>query len=493
MGIVQVFLNFCSPELLLFMALGVMIGITFGCIPGLNTPMALALILPLTYGMEMIPAISILLAVYCGGLSGGAISAVLLKIPGTAAAITTTFDGYPMAQKGEAMRALSLATIASFIGGMISAVILFFLTGSLSKLALGFGPWEYFGAGLLSLSLVSTLIKGDIINGFIATCIGLLLSMIGSSPIDGTTRFNFGLYQLSGGINIVVVIIGIFALSEILISVSKPLTTAQQKNTDFSIKAFLKTFVEIPKYLGTIIVSSLIGTIMGILPGLGGNAASMVAYSQAKTLSKNGEQFGEGAPEGIVAPEAANNAVSGGALIPAIALGVPGSSPVALIMSAFLIHGITIGPLVMKERPDIIHTIFIALIISNIFMLLIQGILLKFFARTISIPKHILFPTIAVFCVIGTYLVNSTSFNIYIMLICAVIGIILSHNGFPVPPLIMGYVLGGIVETYYRKSIISFETLSNAYFRFSVGSIFVTIAILVPVINIIQRRRKSKS
>ncbi len=493
MSTTELIFFFLDPSLLLLMVLGVLLGLVFGCIPGLNTAMALALALPLTYDMEMITAISFLLAVYCGGLSGGSISAILLNIPGTAASVTTTFDGYPMAQRGESMRALSLATVASLFGGLISAFILACLTNSLATFALSFGPWEYFGTAFFSLALISTLIDGSVLKGIIATCIGVLFAMVGTDPIISQSRLTFGFYELSAGIDIVIIIIGIFALSEIIFCTNKSLESTKGVDGDFSLKEFWKAFKESQKHLVSMVISSVIGTVMGILPGLGGGTAGVMAYSRAKMSAKNSEEFGTGCAEGIVAPEAAKNAVSGGAMIPAVALGVPGSSPVALIMSAFLVHGVTIGPLIIAERPDIIQSIFIALIVANVFMFLLQASMIKCFAKIICVSKYILFPVIAVFCVVGAYLVSSSIFHVYLMLILAVVGMLLVHNGFPAAPIVMGFTLGSTVESYYRKAIISYSgSLWDAVTTPSIGSVFVLLAFVVPVLIVVSRNRKAK-
>lgn len=493
MSVVELVMYFMNPTLLILMVLGVTMGLVFGCIPGLNTAMALALALPLTYDMEMITAISFLLAVYCGGLSGGSISAILLNIPGTAASVTTTFDGYPMAQRGESMRALSLATVSSFFGGLISAIILAFLTGSLANFALSFGPWEYFGAALFSLALISTLIDGSIIKGLMSTCIGVLLAMVGTDPIISQSRLTFGFFELSAGINIVIIIIGIFALSEIIFSTNKSLEVSKGVEGDFSIKEFINAFKETKKFSFSVVISSIIGTVLGILPGLGGGTAGVMAYTRAKVSSKNPEEFGTGCAEGIIAPEAAKNAVSGGAMIPAVALGVPGSSPVALIMSAFLVHGVTIGPLIIAEQPHIVQAIFIALIVANIFMFLIQGGMVKYFAKIICVAKYVLFPVIAVFCVVGAYIISSSMFNVYLMILLAVLGMILIQNGLPAAPIVMGFTLGSTVEGYYRKAIIAYNgSLIDAITTPSLGTVFVLLAIIIPIIIIFNRIRKSR-
>ncbi len=488
MDFIDILAIFMNVTVIIQLLLGVIMGIVFGAIPGLNTIMALALALPLTYNMEMLPAIGFLIAVYCGGLSGGSIAAILLNIPGTSAVVTTTFDGYPMSIKGESMRALSLGIIASFIGGIISTIILSLLTSILASFALGFGPWEYFGAAVLSLALISTLIDGDLINGFIATFLGIFLAMVGTDPVESVARYTFGSTELTAGIDIIVVIIGVFALSEIIYNTNKNKTLKSISSNDFKFDKFLLALKETITLLPNIIISSVIGVILGILPGLGGGTASIMAYARAKMASKHKEEFGKGSAEGLVAPEAAKNAVSGGALIPAIALGVPGSAPVALIMSAFLIHGVTIGPMVLKEEPHILQGIIISLIIANIFMFLSQVILIKYFAMVITVPKYILYPIIAVFCVIGTFVISSSVFNVFLMLILAVVGILCSKNKIPTAPIIMGFTLGKTVETYFRKAMISFDgSFIDAYIGSPVGSVFVTLAIIIPIFVIVKR------
>jgi putative tricarboxylic transport membrane protein len=489
----SIILSILEPQTLLFMVMGVLVGIAFGSIPGLSIAMALAIVLPLTYSMELVPAISTLLAVYCGGLSGGLISAILLKMPGTAAAITTTFDGYPMARKGQGMRAISLALVASLFGGLFSTVALSVLTPLLSKVALGFGPFEYFGAAIFSLSLISTLIKGDIVNGFIACGIGVLLSCVGASPIDGQVRFAFGQYQLTGGLQMIVIIIGMFAMSELFTSASSLNEKIPHNDIEFSyFKVFKNAFKEISHFKGTLVRSSIIGTILGILPGLGGNASSMLAYAQAKKLSKTPEEFGTGTPEGIIAPESANNAVSGGAMIPMLALGVPGNTPVAIIMSAFLLHGISIGPLLMETNPELIKTIFMAFLIANILMFIFEGALLKYFSKIIYVSKTILIPLIAVFCITGSYIANNSFLDIILVVIFAVFAYILEKNKFSVVPVVMGFVLGSLCEQYYRRTINYFGDFKSAYFNLSVGSVLVTLALIIPIAIVFSRLKMNK-
>ncbi len=477
-----------NPQVLLLMMGGTLVGLTFGAIPGLNTPMAVAIVLPLTYGMSTVAAISTLLAVFCSGIAGGLISAILLKIPGTAAAAATVFDGYPMAQKGQPMRALGLGVIASFVGGTFSAFVLMFLTPPLAKIALGFGPWEYFGAIALSLSMVATLVRGSLIKGFITLSIGLLVSMVGADPIGGLIRFSFGQYQLSGGVQIVVIIIGTFALSEVFSASGDSLQPMKRRDAKLSYRDFFNVFREMPGQAMNLLRSSIIGTVIGILPGLGSAAASFLAYTTARKFPKKGEEiFGEGAASGIVAPESANNAVSGGAMIPMLSLGVPGSSVVALLMGAFLVHGVTIGPLFITQRPDLMQSIFLALIVANIMMFVLQSVMLMPLARIILVAKANLIPVLIMFCLVGAYVANNSLFDVGLVIAFGVLGYILEKNGYSIAPLVMGYVLGGLVELYLRRSVIYYESLLNAFLQPSLGTAMVVIAILVPVATLVNR------
>ena len=478
----------------MIMSLGVFYGIVFGAIPGLTSSVAVALIIPLTFGMAPALAINLLIAVYVGGVSGGLISSILLKIPGTPSSIMTVLDGYPLAQQGQAGKALGVGIFASFFGGIFSAIILMFLSPLLAKVTIAFSPFDYFGITVFSLSLVSMLMDGNPIKGVITTLLGITFSFFGTSPIDGKARFTFGNHNLDNGFSVITVIIGVFAISEMFNQVSK-----MRSNTDamtkFSKKAgFFPTFKEIKGMLGNMFRSSSIGTLIGILPGLSGPEAALISYTQAKRVSKEPEKFGKGSYEGLVASESSNNAVSGGSLIPMLSLGVPGNAVAAIIMGGLTLHGVEAGPLLFSTEPELVKIIIFGLFVSNVLMLFIESFAIKGFVKILSVPKHLLYPIIIVFCVVGVSSVNNRSFDAWAMLGFGILGFLLEKNKYPLGPLILGFILGSIIELNYRRSIMSFGSFSATLGQgFRAGTFFLILAVVIPLINfMLAKRTKDK-
>jgi putative tricarboxylic transport membrane protein len=429
MELLQIITSVLTPTNLALIFLGTVIGITFGAIPGLNTPIAVALVLPFTFAMDVIPTVCIIMGIYMGGVSGGLVSAILLRIPGTAAAVATTFDGYPLTLKGRSTEALAMGTFASFFGGVFSSVALLTLCPVLSSLAIGFGPWEYFGSVFLGLSLVCILMKGRVVKGFITMFLGLLLKTVGMDPNTGSIiRFNFGYHELDSGFHLIAIIIGVFALPEVLNNAGrlmekiKPATFKERR-------FFVPAWKDIKAQLGNMVRSSIIGTIVGILPGLGGGPAALIAYAQARKFSKTPEEFGKGCLDGIAAPESANNATTGGALIPMLSLGVPGDTTTAIIMGALMIQGITTGPLLMLTKPVLFRTIIFAVFVANFFMFAIQASTIKYAAKIVQLPKFLLIPMISVFCVTGVISLNNRTFDLIYMLLFIILGYVLEKNG----------------------------------------------------------------
>lgn len=491
MEILEVFKNVLNPESMFLTLVGVAMGNIFGCIPGLNTPIAVALILPFTLVMDPVPSICLIMGIYMGGVSGGLVSAILLRIPGTAASVATTFDGYPMTLKGRGTEALTLGAFASVFGGIFSTVMLFLLAPLLCKLAISFGPWEYFGSALLALSLVCVLIKGNLVKGYIAMAIGLLIKCVGISPIDGiASRFTFGSYHMDNGFNLIAVVIGVFALSEILNNMGK-------LNVVVHISEVRKKFFymlppkDIRRHLGNMLRSSIIGTVIGILPGMGGGPAGMIAYAQAKKFSKRSEEFGHGCDEGVAASESANNATTGGALIPMLALGVPGDTTTAIILGAFMMQGIPTGPELSLNQPILFRTIIFTVLVANIFMFLFQASTLRFMAKIIRIPRIYLMPLITVFCITGIICLNNNIFDVYYTLGFIILGYILDKNGYPIAPLILGVVLGGIIEENLRRSIVYYQSFFNCIQRISIGTLFFWIAVLLPIVSALLANKKA--
>lgn len=489
----EVFMNIFNPTSLLLIFGGVAIGTIFGAIPGLNTPIAIALALPFTMVMGPVASVSLMMGIYMGGVSGGLVSAILLRIPGTAASIATVFDGYPMTLNGKSTEALTLGVFASFFGGMLSSVALLLLAPVLAKLAIQFGPWEYFGATLLALSLVCGLMQGSMTKGFIALGIGLLAQTVGASPVDGIAyRFTFGNVNLENGFSLIAVIIGVFALPEIINNASKlkvRLEAAKIKHKVFH----MLPLKDVKTHLRTMSISSIIGVFVGILPGLGGGPAAMLAYATDKKLSKNPETFGKGNPSGVAASESANNATTGGALIPMLSLAVPGDTATAVIMGAFIIQGIPIGPNLSLLQPVLFKTIILAVFVANIAMFIFQGFTLGFMAKLIEVPKMVLMPIIVFFCTTGILSLNGNVFDLYYTIAFILLGYALDKNGYPIAPLIMGMVLGGTVEENLRRSIVYYGSFQECLQLKSIGTLFFAIGILIPVISGVMNYKKSRS
>ena len=481
-----------QPGNILFILIGVIVGILFGMIPGLNTPIAVALTLPLTLQMGETASICLLMGIYCGGMSGGLISAILLKIPGTAAAVATTFDGYPMTLKGEGAEALCWGVFASFFGGIFSCVILVILAEPLSNMAIKFGPWEYFGTMVLALSLVSALAAGNLLKGLISMFIGLLLATVGLSPIDGVAqRFTFGNLYLGGGFNMVTLIIGLFAFPE-LFNVAKNFKEELKPATFKGKIFFAPKLKEIKPQLLNMVRGSIIGTIIGILPGLGGGPAAMTSYATAKKMSKTPEAFGTGIKEGVIASESANNAVVGGALIPMLSLGVPGDTVTAIIMGALTLQGIVTGPVLVLTKPVFFRSILVAVLVANVFMFLVQAFSIKPLAKIIQIPRCYLLPIIIVFCITGAFSLNSRQFDLYVVLAFALLGYVLERNNYPLAPMLLGFLLSSMTESYVRRSLMYYGSIAECFKLKSFGTVFLVFGIALILYTAIKEIRAGR-
>lgn len=443
-----------SFNAILYILLGVVLGIIFGATPGISTTMGIALTLPMTYAMSLENGLALLLGVFVGGVSGGLITAILINVPGTPASIATTFDGYPMAKNGEAGKALGVGLLFSFYGGIFSWVVLIFLSPVLARFALKLGPTEYFAIALFSLTLIASLSGKSLLKGLISGGLGLMLATVGVSPIDGFTRFSFGSRNLRSGFDLVTVLIGIYAVAEVFNIAKNPreekLTVISYKMKGFGIG--IKEFFQQQK---NALVSAFIGTGIGILPGLGAGIANLVSYSTVKSLSKTPDKFGTGIIDGVVASETANNATTGGALVPLLTLGIPGDGGTALMMAAFFIHGITPGPLLFKNHGPTIYAIFVMLLIANVAMIIIEYFGMRFFINVLKVPKYILFPIIIVLCTVGAFGSNNRVFDVYAVLFFGVVGFLLSNYKYPLPPVILGFILGDLIETNLRRGLMS--------------------------------------
>lgn len=431
--------------------LGSVIGLVFGIIPGLTGSMAIALIIPLTYTMNDISSIILLIAVYVGGISGGCISAILLGIPGTNSSVATTFDGHPMVKQGRTSEALSAAVIANAIGTLPSMLIGMFLSVGLSRLALHLSAWEYCTLGLLAITMVSTLSKGNMIKGLLGASLGLLFSCVGAAPIDGTLRFTFDNYNLLGGFNLTYVILGVFASRIIIVEFAKMKAGSEPKVG--KVDRFKWPGKALRENKRSIIESWLMGLWIGFLPGFGSSVSSMVAYGRAKNTSKNPEEYGNGAVGGVIAPEVANNASVGGALIPMMALGIPGDGSTAYLLGALMLHGMDPGPLLFTEQPIFSYTVFLAGILAAIATLFVQTVGLRICPKVLKIPMHYLYPAIIACCFIGVFANTKTMFGILMLLLFTVIGILFTIANIPVAPFTMSFVIGEIIETNMRRAM----------------------------------------
>lgn len=482
-----------QPFNFFILSLAVIIGFVGGATPGISGAMLILILLPVTYGMDSIPAFLLMTAIYSATVYSGSISAVLFKTPGTPEAIATVFDGYPMAQKGQPGRALGIAIFSSAIGGTIGTLILILLTPLLARFALKFSSPEYFALAFLGLTVVSSLSGKDLIKGLIGTLFGLFIATVGMDRLTSIDRFTFGSLEVSTGLGLVPVLIGLFAVSEVLEKSNSNLNL-RMKITSVKTKVMdLKLILKLRKTLAR---GSLIGTFIGILPGVGATTASIIAYSEEVRWSKTPENFGSGVAEGIAAPESANNSAAMGAMVPLIALGIPGSVTTAIILGAFVLHGLQPGPMMLIAEKELVYAIFIGLLIVNILMMCFAKPFISIFKHTLKLPYSILGPYILIFCFLGTFVDRNSMFDAWVMLLSGIIGFYLVSIKFPIATIVLGIVLGPIAEEEFRRSlIISNGDLSIFLTRPITLSLLILSLILfiLPLIASLKRLLKSSN
>lgn len=477
-------------NLLLIFAM-VALGIVFGAIPGLSATLGIALLLPITFGLSTETSFVMLLAIWIGGVSGTFISAVLIGIPGSSSAIATCFDGYPMTQKGQASKALGIGMTASFIGTVCSVAIATVLSPVIAEAALHLGPWEYFSLCFCAITLIASLSKGNIFKGIMSAGIGLLMGCIGMDPINGATRFTFGNVYLTSGISTVAQMLGMFAMCQIIRDNAK----GEAKMPDVDVKNMKGLgigFKDIIENIKTIIVAFASGLWIGFLPGMGSGISNMVAYGYAKGISKEPETFGKGNPAGVWASETANNASLGGALIPMMALGIPGDGITAMLIAGLTIHGLQAGPLFMTEQPDLAMLIFACVMVSAIVTYLIQIITKRWFPYILKIPYHYLYTVILVISFIGGYGISNTMFNIYVMLALCLLALFMSVAGLPTSPLVLAFILSSKLERYFRQGISYAHGSYAPFFTRPVSFILLIIAVLCVVWPYVSDHLKAK-
>lgn len=461
---------------IIFLCFGVTMGIIFGVIPGLSTTLALAVALPISFALEPMVAMSLLMGVYVGGTSGGLISAILLNIPGTPSAVVTTFDGYPMAHRGEAGKAIGIGIFYSFLGTVFGFIALLFFSPMLAKFGLKFGNYEFFGVGVLALTIISGLIDGGILNGLLSAILGMAISLVGLAPIDSAVRFTYGFPSLRGGISLLPITVGFYALGALL-DLTKPKDAVQYEKFKYTkIKGLGFTLKEFVSEFWNFIRSAIIGVVIGIMPGMGGNIASLVAYSAAKSGSKNPEEFGTGIMSGIVAPETANNAVCGGALIPLFTLGIPGDGASALFLGALMVFGLAPGPSLYARQGDIVYAIYLTLFFSSVAMLIIIRSFLRGFIKILDAPSNLLLPTLFFVAMIGVYGSTKLYSDLWIVLILGVLGVVMRHLSIPLAPFMVSFIMTPTIETNLRRGLMAAPNFS--FWDFFSSKIFIVTFIL---------------
>ncbi|WP_367568693.1 tripartite tricarboxylate transporter permease [Lacrimispora sp.] len=466
-------LSVLNPGCFAVLFIGVVIGIIFGSIPGLTSTMGVALCLPLTFSMSPLNGISMLVALYVGGTSGGLISAILLKIPGTPSSVATTFDGGPMADRGEGGKALGIGILYSFLGTILSIVALIFIAPSLAKIALKFGPYEYFAICLFALTMIGAMVGDSLLKGLMSGVAGLTFSLFGIASIGGAERFTFGLQDLENGFQQLPVMIGLFAVAEILNVAVTGVKSNEQKIMNYKIKGFGISLKEFKEQFVNFIRSALIGIGIGILPGIGGATSNIVAYSVAKQQSKYPEKFGTGVIDGVIATETSNNSSIGGALIPLLTLGIPGDTVTAMILGGLTLHGITPGPLLFKNSGPLVYGIFAAFLIATIMMLVVEFGGIRLFIKVLEVPKYILLPAVLVLCIVGTYGTNHNMFDVWTSLLFGVIGFFMAKHKFPQAPMILGFVLGKVVEENLIRGLMYSNNNFFAFFQSPIAAAFI--------------------
>ena len=484
---------------LLMMNVGVAVGIMIGAMPGLSVAFAVTILMTMTFHMESLPAMYLMLGAYCGGLYGGSITATLINTPGTANAVCTALEGYPLARKGRAGDALKCALVASTIGGLFSCFLLMFFAPQLAKIILKIGSPEYFALCTFGIAAAIGLEGNNlnnVIKGVLSAAFGLILSCVGADPVFGTNRFSFGSYYMLSGIQVVSSMLGAYALCQVLVNCRDVYVEGDESLKVPPVTKATMKMRDILKHWKLILKSSVIGGIVGAVPGTGGAESAMIAYNEAKRVSKNPQEFGNGSIEGILAAEAANNATSGGAMIPMLTLGIPGDTVMAILLSALTMQGITPGANLFSSGSFWVYAVMGGLFLINLFMLLQGNLCISLFAQVSRIPQSIMTPCIVVMCVMGSFAINNNIFECFVMIVFGIIGFFMKKFGFPVTPLCIALVLGKLFETNLRRSLILSKGNPFVFFTrpISCGILILAVFILFfPIVsNMLANKKKAK-
>lgn len=477
-------------ETILLLILGLLIGLFIGALPGLSSVMGVALMLPITFGMEPINGILLLIGVYFGSIYGGSLTAILINTPGTPASAASVIDGYSLTKKGMAYKALQVSTVSSAIGGVVGVILLILVAPQLAEFALRFSAPETFALALFGLSVISTLTAGSYAKGMMSGLAGLIIATVGLDPISGVTRFTFGNVQLLGGVSFIAAMIGLFATSEAFRMVEDKIRNTDSSQTINKVKLKWSEFRAV--FL-TILGSSGIGTFIGMIPGAGADIASFVAYNEAKRFSKNKKEFGNGSLRGLAAPEAANTGLTGGAMVPLLTLGIPGDAVTAVLLGALTVQGLQPGPQLFVSDGSLVYALFIGMLLANLFILIIGFSGIRFFTKILKVPGHFLMPIILVLSVVGAYALNNNYFDVIVMFAAGIGGYFMKKFNFPVAPLILGLILGPLLESNLRRSIILAQGDMTIFLTRPITVVLLALAVLTLLSPLWNIRKKWKS
>ncbi|MCA0851395.1 tripartite tricarboxylate transporter permease [Salipiger thiooxidans] len=490
--ILSAFAQVTDPIVLLAIFGATFLGLIMGALPGLTAAMAIALLIPLTFGMGPVLGIGTLLGAFCGAIAGGAVPAILLGIPGTPASVASTLDGFPMSRAGKAGQALGISISASFLGGIFGAFLLMLIAPPIAKFALRFGPAEFFALGVFGLVVIASVSSGSMLRGLMAGLIGLFLATVGADPMTGALRFTGGQADLITGINLLPALIGLFAVSQVLDDVARMGIGAGKTITqDFS--SARPPFALLARAWKVITSSTLIGVIIGAIPGAGGSISSFLSYDQARRMSKSPETFGKGNPEGLIASETANNATVGGALIPMLTLGVPGEVATAVLMGGLTIQGVRPGPALFDEQASIVYAIFIAFMIANCAMFILQLFGIRLFVRILKVPQNLMMSLVLMFCAVGVYGVNGSVFELWLMFGFGLLGFCLNRFGFGTAPVILGLILGTLTESNLRRGMIVYNGDWTEFVTRPIAATFLLLALVFLGLVFFQNRKSASA
>lgn len=481
-GILSIFVN---PMAFLVMLFGVVAGITIGALPGLTSTMAMAVLLPVTFGMDPTLSFALLLSVYCGAIYGGSITAILINTPGTPSAAATTFDGYALAKRGQAGKALATSTLASSIGGIISVLLLSSIAPFLAKFTLRFAAPEFFALAVFGLSIIASISNQNIVKGLTAGLFGLVIATIGLDPISAIPRFTFGRTELLSGVAFIPLMVGLFALPQCFVEME---SMFKQQTILKGVHSTLITWKEFLGILPTVIKSALMGAFIGAVPGAGGDIAAFTAYNEAKRGAKKGEEFGTGVLRGIAAPEAANNASTGGAMIPLLSLAVPGDSNTAVLLGGLIIMGLQPGPLLFTQQSDIVNDIFGIMMLANIFMGIVGLLGIRFFVKALSVPKQIIVPVVLTLSVVGSYSMNNSVFDVFVTIAFGIIGYLMLKADVIVSPIVLAVILGPMAETNFRRAQIMFDGSYSWVYTRPITIVFLALAIFTIFTSLFKQK-----